>query len=154
MDRKKLLERLDMAWSMFIKSYAGLSDEDMVDQVVTGDWSIKDIIVHVTTWENEALKYLPLILAGEKPPRYSVMYGGINAFNARMAKQRRSLPLSDVFNQMNDTHQKLVAFIQNAPEDQIIRETHFRRRLRLDTYAHYRQHAETIRKWRESRPNK
>jgi hypothetical protein len=35
-----------------------------------GEWSVKDILAHVTTWEEEALKYLPLILTGGRPPRY------------------------------------------------------------------------------------
>ena len=34
----------------------------MSEQGVTGSWSVKDIIAHVTTWEEEALKHLPLIL--------------------------------------------------------------------------------------------
>ena len=38
---------------------------------VTGDWSVCDILAHVTTWEQEALKYLPTILEGSTPPRYS-----------------------------------------------------------------------------------
>jgi hypothetical protein len=39
--------------------------------------------------------------------------------------------------------------IQSVPEDQVTRETRFRRRLRLDTYHHYPQHAEAIRQWRQ-----
>jgi hypothetical protein len=41
-----------------------------------GEWSIKDILAHVTIWEKEALKHLPLIIAGGRPPRY-VTYGGM-----------------------------------------------------------------------------
>jgi hypothetical protein len=38
-----------------------------------------------------------------------------------------------------------------VPEDQFIRETRFRRRLRLDTYSHYLMHAEAICSWRAQR---
>jgi hypothetical protein len=31
-------------------------------------------------------------------------------------------------------------------------DTRFRHRLRLDTYGHYPQHADAIKKWRERRP--
>jgi hypothetical protein len=116
---------------------------------VTGDWSVRDIIAHVTWWEEEALTYLPLILDSGKPARYSVTYGGIDAFNAHMAEQKRRLSLSEVLRQQDDTHRRLINFIQSVPEDQFIRETRFRHRLRLDTYSHYPQHAEAIRKWRE-----
>src|SRR2546428_1551870 len=119
---------------------------------VTGDWSVRDILAHVTTWEEEALTHLPLILEGGTPPRYSVKYGGIDAFNARMTEQKARLSLSAVRRQLDGTHRRLIDFIQRAPEDQQSREPRFRRRLRLDTYSHYPQHAEAIRKWREPRP--
>ncbi len=105
----------------------------------------------MTWWEEEALKHLPLILTGAKPPRYSVTYGGIDAFNAQMTELKKHLSLSEVLRQQADTHRRLIEFIQGAPEDQLIRETRFRHRLRLDTYGHYPKHAETIRQWRAQR---
>ncbi len=147
---EKLLRRLETAWSAFKESYAGLPDSRLIEPGVMGDWSVKDILAHVTTWEEEALKHLPLIAEGGRPPRY-VTYGGIDAFNARMTEQKRDLSLSDVQAQLDETHRRLVDFIRSAPEDQLTRETRFRRRLRLDTYGHYPEHAQAIRQWREQR---
>ena len=149
---KKLLERLDVAWAEFKESYAGLSDSQLTEPGVVDDWSVKDIIAHVTTWEEEALKHLPLTIAGGRPPRY-VTYGGIDAFNARMTEQKRGLSLAEVRSQLDEVHRRLVDFIQSAPGDQFAGETRSRRRLRLDTYSHYPIHAEAIRKWREQRPD-
>lgn len=151
MDRLQLLKRLERAWQTFKESYAGLSDAQLLEPGVMGDWSVRDIIAHVTWWEEEALTHLPLILAGGKPPRYSVKYGGIDAFNAQMTELKRHLSLSEVLRQQDDTHRRLIEFIQNVPEDQFIQETRFRHRLRLDTYSHYPLHAEAIREWREQR---
>jgi hypothetical protein len=53
---------------------------------------------------------------------------------------------------VDTTHQRLIELIERVPEEQITSETRFRRRLRLDTYHHYPQHAEAIRSWRERRP--
>jgi hypothetical protein len=149
MDRQKILKQLDTAWAAFKESYAGLSDADLTRPGVTGKWSVKDIIAHVTWWEEEAIKHLPLILKGGRPPRYSTRYGGIDAFNAQMTEQKQGLSLSDVFRQMDETHRRLVAYIQTVPEEQFSRETRARRRLRLDTYSHYPKHARAIREWRE-----
>ena len=88
----RLLKRLDAAWAAFSDSYAGLSEADLVTPGVVGDWSVKDILAHVTTWEEEALKYLPVIADGGRPPRYATV-GGIDAFNARMTEQKRGLSL-------------------------------------------------------------
>ncbi len=88
-DRRQLLKRLDKAWDTFKASYAGLSDPQLMEPGVTGAWSVRDILAHVTTWEEEALKHLPLILKRGKPPRYSVAYGGIDAFNAHMTERKK-----------------------------------------------------------------
>jgi hypothetical protein len=149
MDRRQLMKKLDKAWLEVKASYAGLSDSQLTEPGVTGNWSVKDILAHVTTWEEEALKYLPLIVKGGRPPRYSVKYGGIDAFNAQMAEHKRGLSLADVLEQLDETHHRLMAYIQSAPEEQFTRETPFRRRLRLDTYSHYPIHTKMIRAWRE-----
>jgi len=71
-DKQQLLRRLDKAWIAFKGSYAGLSESDVLEPGVTKAWSVRDIIAHVTTWEEEALTHLPTILEGRRPPRYSV----------------------------------------------------------------------------------
>src|SRR4030095_17255552 len=129
MDRPQLLKQLDKRWTAFNESYAGLSDSQMTVSGVTGIWSVKDIIAHVTWWEEEALKHLPIINKGGRPPRYSAEYGGIDAFNVLMTEQRRGLSLSDVLRQRDETHRQLIAYVQSAPEEQFTRDTRFRRRL-------------------------
>jgi hypothetical protein len=148
MTTEQVLKRLEAAWKDFEQSYAGLSDSQLLTPDVTGRWSVRDIIAHVTWWEEEALKHLPLIREGGRPPRYSVKYGGIDAFNALMTEQRKELPLAEVLRQHDAVHARLVEYVRNAPEDLFTRETRFRRRLRLDTFGHYPVHARAVRNWR------
>ena len=150
MNRQQLLKKLDKAWAEVKESYAGLSDSQLTEPGVTGDWSVKDVLAHVTTWEEEALKYLPLIIEGKRPPRY-ITYGGIDAFNAQTTERKRSLSLSGVLRQLDEVHGRLIDYVQSVPEEHFTRETRFRHRLRLDTYSHYPLHARMIREWREGR---
>jgi uncharacterized protein (TIGR03083 family) len=148
-DKQQLLKRIDAAWAELTESYAGLSDVQMEAAGAVGEWSVRDILAHVTAWEEEALKYLPLILEGGRPPRYKDLYGGIDAFNARTTEAQRSLSLAEVMQQFEETHRRLIEYIAGAPDDELTRETRFRRRIRLDTYGHYPHHAVAIREWRE-----
>ena len=148
MKTTQVLERLEREWNDFEESYAGLSDTELTTPGVTGAWSVRDIIALVTWWEEEALKHLPLIRDGGRPPRYSVRYGGIDAFNALMTEQRRDLSLADVLRRHGEVHERLIAYVRAAPEELFAGETRFRRRLRLDTYSHYPIHAKAIRAWR------
>jgi len=149
--RGRLLQRLERAWREFGDSYAGLSERELLEPGVTGAWSVRDIIAHVTWWEEEALAHLPTILAGRRPPRYSEKFGGVNAFNARMTEERRALPLAEVMRRRDEVHRRLIDFVGRAPDDQVGGDTRFRRRLRLDTYGHYPKHTRAIRRWREQR---
>jgi hypothetical protein len=149
MDKQKLLKQLEKAWATFNESYAGLSESKLTEPGVTGNWSVKDIIAHVTWWEEESLKHLPIILKGGKPARYSTKYGGIDAFNAQMTVQKQGLSLSEVLREMDETHRRLIAYVQSIPKEHFTRETRVRRRLRLDTYSHYPKHAKSIREWRD-----
>jgi len=124
---------------------------ELLEPGVTGAWSVRDIIAHVTTWEEEALKHLPLVLTGKRPPRYSVTYCGIDAFNARTTEQTRNLSLLEVFRRQEDVHRRLVELIEGVPEAQLGGDTRFRHRLRLDTYGHYPKHTDAIERWRERR---
>ena len=114
--RQELLKRLDKAWSAFQGSYAGLSESELQEPGVTGAWSVRDIIAHVTTWEEEALRHLPHVLHGEKPPKYSVTHGGIAAFNAQATEQKKNLSIREVLKQQDNVHRRLIALIEERDE--------------------------------------
>jgi hypothetical protein len=148
MNTQQVLKRLDATWKDLGESYAGLSDAQLLVPGVTGKWSVRDIIAHVTWWEEEALKHMPLIREDGRAPRYSVAYGGIDAFNALMTEKRLHLSLTEVLGQRDEIHARLIAYVRDAPEELFAKDTRFRRRLRLDTYGHYPVHAKAIRAWR------
>ncbi len=149
MNRQQLLDKIDQAWAALRAAYDGLDDAQLTQPGVAGDWSVKDILAHVTTWEEEALKHLPHILAGQRPPRYSVLYGGIDAFNALKTEENRRRSLAEVLSRFEEVHARFVAYVEAAPDELIATETRFRRRIRLDTYSHYPIHTRDIRAWRE-----
>jgi len=150
MKREQLIERLDSAWRAFQESYAGLSEADMQRRgVIAEGWTVKDVLAHVTTWEQEALNSLPLLARGEKPPRYKDRYGGLNEFNALKLREKEALPLAAVLRALEETHRALLDTVRRAPDELFTRETPWRRRLRLDTYSHYAEHTRAIRAWRE-----
>jgi hypothetical protein len=148
LDKQKLLGQIDGAWRSFQASYEGLSLAQMQAPGAAGDWSVKDVLAHVTTWEEEALKNLPLILDGKRTPRYKDEYGGIDPFNDLMTECKRELSLDQVLQQLETTHRRLLEYVATAPEEQFVTETRFRRRIRWDTYSHYPHHEKAIREWR------
>ncbi len=149
MNREQLLKKIDTPWAALRASYAGLSEAQLAQPGVTGDWSVIDILAHVSAWENEALTHLPHILEGKRPPKYSDLYGGIDAFNALKVRQSRAVSPAEVLTRVEATHRQLLDYLESAPAEQLATETRFRRRIRLDTYSHYPIHTQAIQEWRK-----
>jgi hypothetical protein len=149
MNREQLLKKIDTPWAALRASYAGLNEAQLAQPGVTGDWSVIDILAHVSAWENEALTHLPHILEGKRPPKYSDLYGGIDAFNALKVRQSRAVSPAEVLTRVEATHRQLVDYLESAPAEQLATETRFRRRIRLDTYSHYPIHTQAILEWRK-----
>lgn len=45
---RRLIDKVESAWSDFHIAYAGLPEEDLLIPGACGDWSIRDLIAHVT----------------------------------------------------------------------------------------------------------
>jgi hypothetical protein len=144
MDRPQLITRIQTRWQEFQRAYAGLAASDMTRSGVVGDWSVKDIIGHVATWEEESLKWLPIVAQGLPTQRY----GDIHRFNAEQVAAKRNLSLAEVLRQADETHRRLIAYVEGVPEEWFAADTRFRRRLRLDTYGHYVEHTRATCAWR------
>ena len=145
----KLINQIDTTWRDFIASYDGLTEAQMLEPGVCADWSVRDLIAHVTWWDQEALDHLPMILEGHRPAKYSVTYeGGMDGFNALMTAKKRHLPLDEIQQEFESTHTELVDYILNQPPEKIFAQPLFRRRLKLDTFGHYPIHKADISTWR------
>jgi hypothetical protein len=116
-----------------------------------GKWSVRDILAHISTWDAEALKALPVILAEKKTPLYSALYGGVDQFNRQEHERKSRLSLAEVKQELADVHRQLVTYLQTAPEKAFTPGTRFQRRLRSDSYAHYLEHARSIAEWKARR---
>src|SRR6478736_7098497 len=113
--RERLLARLDAAWRELNDAFAGLTAEQRQQPGVVADWSIKDLIAHISVWEHEALKHLPLIAQGGRPPKYSDTYGGIDAFNAQNEALWRRKSLDEIERDFAETHRQLISYLQTVP---------------------------------------
>ena len=72
----------------------------MLEQGVVPGWSVKDLLAHVATWEEEAVQALQLIVQGKRPPRY----GGVDGFNARRHELHASLSLPEARDRLRESH--------------------------------------------------
>jgi hypothetical protein len=149
MKKDNLLKLLEKEWSTLLASFNGLDDNILRQPGIVGKWSIRDIIIHITTWEEEALKALPLIINKMPVPRY-VKYGGIDSFNAREQERKKGYSLEKAKQEFYQVHSKLIDYLISIPDSTFQNNKRFIKRIYWDTYGHYREHHKQVLVWRDS----
>jgi hypothetical protein len=150
MSKENILKHLEECWQRLTKSLDGLSEKELMQPNVCGSWSARDMMGHITTWESEAMQNIPLILEGESTPRYSSS-GGIDAFNARAQVDKKEYSLTRIKREFHSNHQRFMDYLSELPDSVFMNNARLAKRIRLDGYAHYDEHAAQIKKWRDSR---
>jgi hypothetical protein len=154
MDKQGVLEHLVEARAALLAAIDGLGEAEMTALPVAGDWTIKDILAHVSGWAAWDLAGVRGVLAGE-PPDFSAIED-VDAFNARLVAERCKWTLGRILAEMADAHAALEGLLASAPDEDVFRVGLFQGPY-WDNLAgwlqvaweHEEEHATQIRTWRQ-----
>lgn len=147
-DRDQLMKDLEQARSELRASYQGLSDEHMTKLGAVGEWSVKDVLSHIVSWEEITLPDLARLTRGDTPTLASFDLNKVDDWNAMIMSLRRNLPLPQVLRELDISRADLMAALGRLP-DAALAEGQFGRALVTICTVHDGEHTEDIRKWRE-----
>jgi hypothetical protein len=123
---------------------------------VTGDWSVKDIVAHLTAWERRTVARLNAVRQGgtpEKapwPPNLSE-----EEINAWICEANRKRNLRDVLDDSRQVHDQVMKQLQSVTDEELNEPGRFSwldgnklaEYIPGNTYEHYQEHGELIRIW-------
>lgn len=139
-DISALLERIDRSWRQFHAAIDGIPDDRMDDSGVSGEWSLKNLFGHLAFWDENAVRQIPRVLAGQ--PRAESDFQALNDAD-HAARRGRTLP--EERSAMEQAHAELVEQLETiAGADG----TALDAAIRVDTYEHYDEHRRDIEAWR------
>jgi len=134
-ERLDILQDISKSWLELVKTIRGLSDEQIVKPDTVGEWSVKDIMAHITFWESRLIHDVGLLERGEHPVESS----DYESINQQEATRSRSASLDDVRAQFDATHDQVMGMLEGT--------SHISRELvAAGTYEHYDEHRADIRK--------
>lgn len=90
-------------------SFEGLSADQMLASM-PGEWSVKEILTHVTSWEELILLDLQRIERGRQPARY---HAGNDTWNPVLMNGRDAFPLDQVLSEFAEVHSALVHLLES-----------------------------------------
>ena len=137
---------IDDAWRQLRASFNELRSEDLTEAGICGEWSINQVLWHISEWE------LLLIEALQTPDDgYDYPEPDPDDFNARAISEMKGATPRRVVERLESTHRRLRDTLANT-HPSYFGLTHPRRHL-IDQWAyhHYEEHATQIAAWRESR---
>jgi uncharacterized protein (TIGR03083 family) len=124
----------------------------MAEPGVAGEWSVKDIIAHITWFEREMVGMLRAhALVGSELWNLAPAER-----NAAIFEENRDRPLDDVLKEAPQVFQQLVELVQALDERDLIDPSRFPgmpaewqpwKIMADNTFDHYRAHAPDIRAW-------
>lgn len=139
-ERLEILQDVSKSWLELLRALRGLSDTQMTQPGVVEQWSVKDLMAHISSWERELIGVLDRLEHGEEPGDSD--WAGIDAFNAEQTQLSAQRSLDDIRDDFEETHADLMAMLEVTPV--LTREL-----VKGDTYEHYAEHAAQIRQWRD-----
>jgi hypothetical protein len=152
----KLVRDARASWDSLVTQ---IDPELMSRPGVSGEWSIKDVIAHLSAWESRPVALLEALRddAAVKPANWpeDLSMDETNAWIYRSNKQRT---LEEILDESHQVHKRLVQLLESSAEVDLTRpgrisgldSNTLMEALPGDTYEHFREHAATVRDWLNS----
>ncbi|MFN8446890.1 MAG: ClbS/DfsB family four-helix bundle protein [Caldilineaceae bacterium] len=152
------LEEEEQKWELIL---AAIGEQRMEQAGVNGEWSMRDIVAHLTGWQRWLVARLQASAAGQAapPPPWSANLTSEDAINTWIYESNRQRPARLVLEEMRAVHEQLLATLQTMPEDARIEsiEAKFHviwageQRFAVGEFFHhfYDDHAANVRTWLE-----
>ena len=117
MSKREFLERMREARADLNEAISGLTEDQIASDIIAGEWTVKDIVAHLAAWQVEALRSVEAAERGEGSG--PMINESVDEWNARRVEERRRLPLVDVMQEFNESHDELLAALERWPEDTV-----------------------------------
>lgn len=145
-----LLQRIHDEREALAATWGALTMEQLVQRPgPQDDWSVKDLIAHVTRWESFILQRVTDLMDGvpSKPAEPH------DVLNARAYRQNRDRPLAEVLAAFDANWPRLVMLLTSLNEEQLNAPAYYPTYdgvallpiLRAGTYGHYPSHMTDLR---------
>jgi hypothetical protein len=156
--KQQLLDQIQRERTLWEALLAEIRPDRMELPGVTGDWTMKDTIAHLTTWWRWDLARMAAAQRGERPSDHPPQ-SEVAVINEWVCLTNRDRPLPDVLRDAQAAWQQLEAIVQALPEATLLEHERFAwmggQALGpgiLDDFVHHfhEEHEPLIRSWLRS----
>ncbi len=152
--RADLTERIEIASQALFSQISRISEIELEQPGALGDWSVKDIFIHINFWQGILLHQVQAALSNEPVPQHG---DNVDTLNAEAVSHGHHRPWKEVSQEFGNLAQEIVHIVQDLPEEDLcaagrywaIDQEPLWRSIASETCEHYAEHLDHIRAWRQ-----
>jgi hypothetical protein len=139
--------RQEAIWRQLTATWRGLPEAALVRPgVVGGEWSVKDVMNHLSAWHDAALRVLTALAQGGS----ATAGHSVDKFNALHAAADKTRSLAATRRRLSRTRRELLAFIATLPDEAVLDPaSRIGSWVKNNTYGHYTSHLLDLREYRQ-----
>ena len=155
--KAKILELIRSERDALEALLGGLNEEQLTRPGVESDWSVKDILAHITDWEQRMVRWIEESMRGEVPerPAPGLTWNDLDRLNHETYLLNKDRALTDVLAESDSSYQRALTAVEGLAEKDLIDPGRFEWRegdplwhmVAANTWWHYKEHRETISIW-------
>lgn len=161
MKKSELISNLSSGRRTFLENLEDIPQGEMTTPGVIEDWSIKDVLVHLTRWEAELVKLLWQANQGQSPTTVHFSPESVDEVNQRWYQQSLSRSMQVVWDDFlkvrQQTIRRIEAFSEPALNDPGLYAWLDGKALwewvAVDSFEHEAEHLNDILRWKRSEGN-
>lgn len=155
MTKARLLDKMREGRAHLEALVSSVPRDRMTERGAPSEWSVKDVLAHLSSWDRYLLAWLEADARGQRPnlPEPSAFSeAGVDQFNAANVALHRDEPLADVLSEFDVSFRALYAAAESLPEDALLDPNRFAWAggkplyfyFAVNSYAHYEEHLEQL----------
>lgn len=159
MTKAKLLEFIRAEREGLEETLQLLSPAHMTQASVQDQWSVKDILAHIVTWEQRMIHFLQEASAGHQPVMLpsGLTWADLAQINERTYLENKDKTLADVLADFHRSYRQVLDVLETLSEEDLMNPHRFAWRngdplgklVAANTYRHYEEHKKSILLWRK-----
>lgn len=112
MKKSDIQDKLDENRERLLVALEPLPDEALEEPGAMDDWSVTDILAHLTAWESELVTGLMRIKQGKTPTKMIAAFEDVDGYNARRYKENKGRDIDRIFDDLQGVRVQLEQWLE------------------------------------------
>lgn len=154
MTRSEILATLKHSRAEMERALAGLTEAQMTEPGVVGEWSVKDLLAHLTAWEVQVVTTLGQLQRGQRIKSVPWTDEEAQTLNAQWHADYRDRPLDNVLADFRAVRPQTARQVERLSEADLQEPRKFlsgdslEKMIAVETFEHEAEHLPHLRAWR------